>query len=233
MNKINNCITRINVIRGVNKGIITHEHISGLIIKYQLDENQSKLLYELLRRREIYPVSEEDFPSVHTKPMLKETSVSSENYVRPEPSTEDRLRYLNTLHKSVSEFFEKEPHLKEKYISEIPILRKYITVLKDESSPFDILINAAKIMQHYRIEQTSEFYSSCVFGMSRRFSTFQRILKFILFKIFTPQETEEFITRCCEDNELNDNDLTILIIFLNLIPTPMLRRRNLKDYLDS
>lgn len=59
MDKVNICLERIRVIRGVNYGIITYKQIQSVFNLYNLDEEQKRAVFESLKKSRVSP-SEND-----------------------------------------------------------------------------------------------------------------------------------------------------------------------------
>lgn len=213
MDKVNTCIERIGLARGVNGGIITNEQIQALFIRFDLDEEEKQSVEAFLEKEGIIPVAEETVPQ------------KAENNSQADKPTKAELR-----RKSFEIMLEKyrqdakdDPIMPLLYKQELPILIKSAAELEDKSCRTAVqrIVKACMAVSEYRVREARKEGWVCGTHMSHVRDAFERWVK----RAFSEDELAELIDCCVRKKEFTQEQKVKVMVLLHNTPKTIVHRR--------
>lgn len=233
MNHIEEVFERIQVIRGVSKGFISHEQIKDIVYLYGLNEEQKQELFKLLDSKGICPISEDKFPKL-PKPVVKGGSVAKIVEIKKEQKTKatiekDRKEIFYTHLLSFVSELKQMPVLIPVYIKKFEILKAVIVkyAIESRKNPYVILTEASTFVGNYQFDNKFGRYRVCGRCVDRGLRNFERKVRFL----FTERELTELIQCCMDKKDLTPRQEQILMVLLRKAPRFLVSRRY-RDYLE-
>lgn len=231
MNQVKDCFEHIQVIRGVNKGLLTNDQLTHIIIRYQLSQNEKEELFELLKYHNIQPTSKEEIldKPVEETPKQKreeEQEISMEEVAR-------RIACQEKLFIAIFRKIQKYPNLLNVYVEEFFSLKEAIIKYAQEYEYSDTIISFAimdinikrRINRRKKINKTGT-------GVICGFETEHERNKIIycIHRLFSKDELTDLIQCCCEkEKKLTHQQIKMMLIFLSNIlsnPQSLLKIKN-------
>lgn len=230
MDKIRECFTHIQVIRGVNYGCITNENLRDMAIRYELDENEQKEILKMLADKGVYPIPEAEMPKVDYKSPL---TIDEINEVKPDErrvlTKEEKQAILDRKFQKLCQKFKEEPEIWKQYLEELPMLQNAIVenAEKYDKPPEKIIEYSVMEISRYRVRDIRDKGWVCGTYMLRVRKSFVKWLKFY----YSKDELNELILRCKQDN-LDVEELIQLLLLLEDTPHTLVFPR-LSKYLKN
>ena len=212
MEKVNNCIERIRVIRGVNCGVITNKQIDLLFDVLDLNEQERKRVFEILKEDNIVPVLESE--TLMLDDNFDETSQrkSESSSYDDESRAEIRKKKSDEEINKIAEELRKNPNLLERYKEEFLIFSDAIVALSadNEKTVIEKIVDATMKVCDHRIEKIKNDGWVCGSYLERVVDRFTVWVKFM----FPENDASELISCIVESKELSQNQIVAIIVLL-------------------
>ena len=226
MNKVKECFERIQVIRGVNYGQISHEQLNAVFTLYDLEEKQQAEVYRLLQDNGILPVNESElYKSVQVRASKK---TSKKKTVTTAKTYEERYK---EVWGECFETIKNDEKLINQYCKEIPVLKelilKYST--KYDNTPYKLITDAVMELSDIRSKEIRKKGWICGTYASQMKNGFKRWLSYN----FSEDSVKRLICDCKEERVLGKKNIGIVIVLIHNTPRIMVHLRDSKFFTDE
>ena len=228
MDKVEACLERIRVIRGVNQGIITYKQIQSVFNLYNLDEEQKQAVFESLKKCRVSP-SENDgitSPFPGTTIVRKEFNQNGENDDKDARNNEqrevNRIKRFNEKLQQCKCDIGMNPGLASQYFDELEMLKSRLAeqgALQNMGS-IRRISNVLLYIGNCRAQEVRKNGWVCGTYMSRVRERFEGWIRCI----FSDAELSELVNSCAAKSELNQHQLDILTVLLHNTPKTLVHR---------
>lgn len=228
MDKVNMCLERIRVIRGVNYGIITYKQIQSVFNLYNLDEEQKRTVFESLKKSRVSPSENEVITSPFPGAALdrKESNPDGKSVDKDTNNNEQReenrkKRFDEKLQQCKCDIDE-NPGLASQYFDELEILKSTLAEQSAIQNRGTIrrISNALFYISNYRVREARKNGWVCGTYMSRVRERFERWIGCL----FSDTELIELVNSCAGKSELNQHQLDMLTVLLHNTPKTLVHR---------
>ena len=226
MNKVKECFERIQVIRGVNYGQISHEQLKSVFTLYELDEKQQAEVHGLLQDNGNFPVNENElYRSVQVtspgKKVMNHSVTTAEMY-------EERYK---EVWDECFETIKNDEKLINQYRKEIPILKELILKYSTEydQDPYTLITDAVMELSDIRSREIRKKGWICGTYASQVKNGFKRWLSYN----FSEDSMNGLICECKEEMALGERNLEIVIVLIHHTPRIMVHLRDRGFFADE
>ena len=228
MDKVNICLERIRVIRGVNYGIITYKQIQSVFNLYNLDEEQKRAVFESLKKSRVSP-SENDgmaspFPgtAIVRKELDQDVGSDDEESNKNKQREENRKKRFDEKLQQCKRDIDENPGLASQYFDELEILKSKLAELSaiQNRSAIHRISKALLYISNYRVREVRKNGWVCGTYMSRVRERFERWIGCL----FSETELCDLINSCAIKSELNQHQLDMLTVLLHNAPKTLVHR---------
>lgn len=228
MDKVEACLERIRVIRGINYGIITYKQIQSVFNLYNLDEEQKRAVFESLKKSRVSP-SENDgmaspFPStaIVRKELDQDVESDDKESNNNEQREENRKKRFNEKLQQCKCDIDENPGLASQYLDELATLKNRLAeqgTIQDRSAIHQIS-NALLFISNCRVQEARKNGWVCGTYMSRVRERFESWIRCII----SDTELSELANSCAAKSELNQHQLDMLTVLLHNTPKTLVHR---------
>lgn len=218
MDKVNLCLERIRVIRGVSGGKISYEQIRTVFVTCDLDEEQQEQVFELIQNIGIEPYSEIDM----CEPMQEETMKQPKKRLI---STNDIEEHYKNALDACLEALRNDENLFIQYQDEVQILKHFISEASSNSkvTPYQIVTRAVMDLSTYRVREKRKNGWICGTGSSGS----RDIFVLWLSVNFKEDDISELIDCCTENETLSKKHQEMLLVLIHNTPSTVVLPRNI------
>lgn len=224
MNKVQDCLERIRVVRGSNYGVITNEQIEIIFDAQCLNGCERKYVLGRLKENGIVPISEDEsyFKWKETKFPQKENDQHHDYSCDIE---ECEVKKEEMFEKNVDEIvvlLNNEPEILQQYKNETLLFREFLIKegIDTKCTTVNRISNAIMKISKYRVRRIRTEGWVCGTYMSNVRKNLVRKIRYY----FDERELEKFVQAFVSQDDINDRNRMILLFLLHSVPRTVINR---------
>lgn len=202
--KVKACLDRIRVVRSMDHGQISEDVLQNILDLHDLADEEKEGVLAEVDKRSIRILIDDSLP-VRTK--KKETVLVSEE--------EHQARLTQALESNMQALNHEDGSIIKRYMEEIPVFEEFIRkqAYEDKGPPYQTIIEAMVKLSRYRVRRIRGW--TCATGMSDTKFYLSKWLQFV----FSEAKIKDFIHRCKQHREPDEEYLQIVFLLIRNVPT--------------